>query len=284
MVLSKILLGILHVQLLVPVFGNNPVLEITSRKIALNADLEVAFTYEDSSTKPSKHDFVGIYNGEDGSEEGGTDYEGYTYTCGADKDPKIQCANLDAPISGTLTFSANGLSTGYYSANQDWPLNAGKYKVCLFNYDPKSEKYTMLSKCKNFQVDRILKADLKEVAVFKQKTKKFQVGKPITIKFNSEKVTSGSQWIVLHQPDGTLTKQTSDHWVYTGCNNQIGNQRSELCTNMVNKGSVVLNQASQEKWAPPAGEYEVCLVFSINMNADDEYDVFKCSKKNLTIE
>ena len=48
-------------------------------------------------------------------------------------------------------------------------------------------------------------------------------------------------------------------------------------------GKVVIDQSSQEYWALPAGEYKVCLIFNTNENADNKYDLFKCSRKKLTI-
>lgn len=282
MIFSNILLSIICVQLASPVHGDKPTLEIETTNIGLGEALEVAFRFkEDSTIKPSISDFVGIYGRE---VEGGSDYEAYLYTCGADKSTYKQCEYLDPPQSGALTFSAEDLGVGYH-ADEYWPLNPGKYKACLVAYDTESYEYTLLSECKNFKVNGISNANLKQVDIMR-KNRRVSVGDSITIRFNSGLATTVGQWIALYPSDefeneGGITD--SYHWIYTGCDNQIGNQRSELCSKIVNEGKVVIDQSSQEYWALPAGEYKVCLIFNTNENADNKYDLFKCSRKKLTI-
>jgi len=285
MILSKILLGIIHVQLLSPALGNKtPTLEITETEIEFGADLEVIFKLKD--TKPSLGDFVGIYKK---GEYDVDDYEAYLYTCDS-KDYESSCLYLDPPKEGTLTFSVRDPDCGS-GARQDWPLNPGRYQACLFNYDEGKETSTLLSKkCEQFKIKGIEKKALKKVTVLMDGMLKFDVGAPITFNFKSKQATIPGQWFTIYPAEGfnstgglSRIKDKVDHWIYAGCNNQFGDQKTELCSKTVSEGTVVMNQVSQKFWAIPAGKYKVCLIFSTNTNEEDKYTWFKCHKKAIRI-
>jgi len=285
MIFSNILLSILHAQLLLPVLGEDlATVEIVDKVIEFGADLEVKFRYEGSDIQPRLGNYVGIYK--KGQIDDDTTEEAYLYTCNSN-DYEENCKYLDAPAEGNLTFSVRD---PYGKAAQWWPVNPGRYQACLYN-EAADGTFNLISDCEEFTVKKIPDKKLKKVSVFKKGPNKFKLGAPITLKIKNEGFEAPGQWISLQPAKGfdstgglTSYSGSSDHWIYFGCNNQFGDQASELCDKSVSDGDVVISQLSQKYWAVPAGKYKVCLVFSHNVNDDDKYPLFKCAKKHIIIE
>jgi len=282
MIFSNILLGILHAQLLFPVLGSEKAtLSLVDNQIEFGAGLEVVFKYEGNGIKPSLGDYVGIYK--EGQVGEGDDYveEEYLYTCNSD-DFEENCKYLDAPKEGALKFTVS-------DPTYNWPLNPGAYQACMYRVAGDGT-YTSISNCEKFSVKGISKKKLKKVPVTTRKSKTtFKLGAPITLKIKSLPVTIPGQWISLHpakgfNSKGGLNRATITHYIYVGCNNMFGDQKSGMCAKLVSQGDVVISQLSQEYWAVPPGNYKVCLIFSQTVNDENKYPIFKCAKKEITIQ
>merc|ERR1740136_228070 len=94
------------------------------------------------------------------------------------------------------------------------------------------------------------------------------------VKFKTP-ITVQNQWMGLYhaESDGGLPIDMNSvlAWVYTGCNNQEGNQSDESCVEEKKKGAVnfVLDQQLKK------GSYRACVHFAIN----EPFDLFKCSEE-----
>jgi len=178
---------------------------------------------------------------------------------------------LDPPVfSGTLTFS----SKYPYSTNEDkFPYVSGNYRVCYINYNTESEVDKLII-CKPLKV-KAPKSKMIEKAKVKAPAKlKDDKRMSFKVKFKTP-ITVQNQWMGLYhaESDGGLPIDMNSvlTWVYTGCNNQEGNQSDESCVEEKKKGAVnfVLDQQLKK------GSYRACVHFAIN----EPFDLFKCSEE-----
>lgn len=239
-------------------------------KKAFGQELDVEFV----AANPTKKTYVGIFPKRDGEEFGDT-LSLWSDSCGGQTQKKA-CA------IGRIIFNAFDPS---YDENEQIPLNPGDYQLCLMD---ETDGYPGVQlACEDFTVKEMKKKLIGSSKIRATKNV-FEVGEPITVKFFTKKPVV-KQWVGLYRladvvDVGEELPDDGIYWIYTGCNNQSGDQEDNNdCANKLKKGSISFeadtldrDSSSTPDWADavPAGEYILCLCF----NHFSPYTQFKCGE------
>lgn len=304
MIFSNILPGILLAQLLFPVLGgpatflsedptpdlpngnvtgvditaddrnsqSKPTIEIKIKgkknKFKFGSKLKVMFKYSSEGMQPKLNHWVGIYR-----KESIKKHQAYLYTCG--RKNNNHCKH--APKSGTLTYSVHDPASG---TGQLWPLNPGEYTICLFDGG-----YNVISNCLSYEIKTIKNKVIKKVEGITSRKRKFQVEDSIILNFDVRPVSIPGTWIGLYL-EGYDDKEglpDTNRWIYPACNNQHGDQMSNLCAKSPEKGEIVINRNSMRVFPLKAGKYYACTVFNSNAMANGKFELYKCDSKPIII-
>jgi len=239
-------------------------------KIHFSRPVVVSFNVDN----PTTNDWIGIYktNPKDSLSTNPVDRKllFWAYTC---SDRKSLPLDPTALTTGTVTFNGVDPSEEYWD---QWPLNPRKYKVCLMRKtidQSVEEGVELLADCVPLKINlgnkKKNKATNKAKVYALEPVVKFDV--PFQVFFDSRFKVSNS-WVGIYLPDNLKTEVM---WVYTGCDNVLGDQElhptwdsSNDCIKKRKKGTVNFNatntgRASQD-WPLPVGEYVVRLEYLNN--------------------
>jgi hypothetical protein len=252
------LLSLVFVQLLSLVTAQNKITLKVRKKIPFGKNILVKLTIPNSSDT----NWLGVY-GNTVEDPANVDSLLWMYLCG----------NQDEGCEkdkGRAVFKIAGPDT---TSTADYPLNPGKYKVCLMNVTsgPGEEEVSEKLKCSPFQVKALSNALVQQSSVTPSKTT-YAVGETISASYVS-KTKTPNVWIGIFSPDEVTGKTlpNDDSYVYAACNNKEGNTgESEMCRSKKKMGDVDFTQES-----PPAGTYVLCMCF----NANRPYNKFVCSEE-----
>mmetsp|Transcript_19507 Transcript_19507/g.23244 ORF Transcript_19507/g.23244 Transcript_19507/m.23244 type:complete len:291 (+) Transcript_19507:131-1003(+) len=246
------------------------------RKIHFGRPVVVSFNVDN----PTTNDWIGIYrtNSKDSLSTNPVDTKlrYWAHTCSGvqELDQSSSCAR--PRTTGTVTFNGVDPTEEYWD---QWPLNPRKYKVCLMRKtidDNVEEGIELLADCVPLKIN-LGKKKKKKVANTAQVYALEPVvkyGVPFQVFFDSRFKVPNS-WVGIYLPDNLKTEVM---WVYTGCDNVLGDQElkppdptwvsSNDCLKKRKKGTVNFNatntgRASQD-WPLPEGEYVVRLEYLNN--------------------
>lgn len=238
--------------------------------------IQVSFQVDNDEAHDGENDWIGIFAAKEKNLHGGTT-ELWTHTCGFQWEHRpFLCPNLK---SGTVTF--DGMDPKVDGYNQLWPLSRGKYKVCHLNYGDE-----LLQKCKKFEVtlSRDTKSKIKRKAMIEPTKKVYDYGEDIVADFDVGVEFLNTRVSIMRHPNNG-DQQNYVNWVYTGCNNQDGDQRwsydlSDNCLKTQRSGKVTFttdNTASpsdSNSVVLEGGKYEMRILYNNDWqqgpNADTE--------------
>lgn len=251
------LLSLVFVQLLSLVTAQNKITLKVKKKIPFGKNILVKFTIPN----PSDTNWLGVYKS--------------TVTDPANADDMLwmyMCGNQDGGCEkekGRAVFKIPGSDT---TSNSDYPLNAGKYKVCLMNVTsgPDEDEVSEKLKCSPFQVKALNNNLVQQSSVTPTKTT-YASGEVVSATYDS-KTKTPNVWIGIFTPDEVTGNKLphDDTYVYAACNNKEGNTDSELCSRRKKRGTVDFTEENL-----PGGTYVLCMCFSANM----PYNKFVCSEE-----
>lgn len=244
--------------------------------------IKVEFTVDEAT----KDDYIGIYYYDTGPpyyyDEGpldtnpfGEDLMYYVYLCGSQE--RVMC---DAVQDGTGTVFFDGLDPSEEYEDQ-WPLNPRRYKVCHMRQgedDDGNETGELIQACKKMTVKMNKKKRIKveNKASVEAVKNTYNVDEKITVKFDLA-FKSQNSWVGIYDLDPNGDELM---WVYTGCNNVLGDQvqtgdESNDCIKKKKKGQVTFDESntgrSSQEWPLPPGEYYLKLQYYNN----SPYDLYK---------
>jgi len=245
-----------------------------SSKVEFSEPIEVEFEYENATI----HDYIGIYDNKNGDgldvNPFGRDLYYYTYFC-ASQD-RVHCAALDDG-KGSVVF--NGVDPSEENDEQ-WPLNPRSYKLCHIRqgYENGKETGELIGKCKKLKVKLIKKKKKKIFGGYgfvRAEKSEYDYEEEIEISFNS--VMKSQNTMIGIYTKNNDTEVWEEMWVYTGCNNVLGDQedsddKSNDCIKKKKKGKVTFGPDNTGRadfeWPPPAGEYYIQLHYYNNSPYD----------------
>lgn len=182
---------------------------------------------------------------------------------------------------GIVTF---GVKDPYQGSDGYFPLNTGKYKVCLMDGD--DVPYTV-HVCKIFKVKGIQKYVPDTTVTLSKNT--FMFEESITLQTYSPAKLPNT-WVAIY--NATDVDDDSEelpdvypwYWLYTGCNNQLGDQpESENCSKRTKRNDISFEESTQDGyygyWPIYPGNYIVCLSYYVN----SPLRRFSCSEE-FTVE
>jgi hypothetical protein len=254
------LLSLVFVQLLSLVTAQNEITIKVMEKIKFGQSIAVKFT----NPNPLDTNWLGVYNSTVEDPAIANDLM-WMYMCGNQDEG---CA---AKEKGTAVFKIAGNDT---TSALDYPLNPGKYKVCLMDANPREDEVSEVLKCSPFQVEALNNALVTSSSVTPSKLT-YTVGETISASYES-KTKTPNVWIGIFTSDEIFPSSepvkvlpNDDSYVYAACNNKEGNTgESEMCSKRTRRGFVDFTQES-----PPANTYVLCMCF----NANKPYNKFVCS-------
>jgi len=253
------------------------------KKIPFGKRVKVEFTVDNAT----EDDYIGIYRYNKGDpldvNPFGEDLQHYVYLCGSQD--RIICAAVEDGF-GTVFFDGVDPTEEYYD---QWPLNPRKYKVCYMRQGTDSnrdETGELIQDCKEMKV-RISKKKKKKVknkAFVKTVKKTYNFNKTIKADFDLG-FKSPNSWVGIYTLDDL---ENEIMWVYTGCNNVVGDQivtgdESNDCIKKGRKGQVKFDESNTgrapQDWPLPVGEYMLKLQYynnsphSLSKQAEETFSV-----------
>mmetsp|Transcript_13627 Transcript_13627/g.17203 ORF Transcript_13627/g.17203 Transcript_13627/m.17203 type:complete len:289 (-) Transcript_13627:86-952(-) len=184
------------------------------------------------------------------------------------------------PTTGSITFSAKDPSHDSYT---EFPIPDGNWYACLWTAD-----YIAVGDCAEFKVKSLPSKVLNDATIgpIKPNVKTMT----LTVSWETP-IPIVKQWIGIFPVgdiiDGELPTNSTNPWLYTGCNNQSGNQEENNdCSLRKTNGRVTFNTQTIDRytgtiWPPEQGTYKVCLV--THYEPPYTKGTYKCMRKNLKI-
>jgi len=245
------------VQLLSLVTAQNKITLKVKKKIPFGKNILVRFTIPN----PSDTNWLGVYKSTVEDPANASDML-WMYMCGNQQDEGC------TKEKGRAVFKIAGPDT---TSTADYPLNPGKYKVCLMNVTSgeDEDEVSELLKCSPFQVKALSNALVTSSKVTPIKTT-YASGEVVSATYVSN-TKSPNVWIGIFTPDEVTGTQLphDDTYVYAACNNKEGNTgESEMCSKRKKKGTVDFTEENL-----PDGTYVLCMCFIANR----PYNKFVCS-------
>ena len=258
-----------------------------SSRVKFSKQIEVEF---DKVKDATIHDYIGIYEYNKGDNLNNNPFnerlQFYTYFCASQKG--VECAALGKG-NGSVVFNGVDPDEGY---KDQWPLNPRSYKLCHMREgsdENGKETGELIGKCKKLKVklSRKRKEKIKNDG-FVLAEKSYKEGDKIEISFNSV-MKSQNSWIGIYQKNITHPTNEKYMWVYTGCDNVLGDQinikgMSNDCIEKKKKGKVTFGPDNTGRaaldWPPPPGEYYIRL----NYYNNDPHDFYIAGNETFTID
>lgn len=248
-----------------------------NKKFDFDEGIEIEFTYPNNYV-PKNRDWVGIFIDDKPDlplteyPESGSNLSFYLRICNQSSAP-CPMSDDELPKTGKLTFDVTDPNEDYW---QQWPLPLGSYRTCLVDDggsdNNSSGNYKVVGSCVKFKVKKSKKSKTmvkkSRVKVLKEK---FDFEETISVSFkNFHQITNA--WVGIYNYDVNLVVGDSEvdnplMWVYTGCNNVIGDQETNNdCAEKKKKGKVKFTEDNTGRgWPLPRGKYMV--MFSCDNNS-----------------
>ena len=257
-----------------------------SSRVKFSKQIEVEF---DKVKDATIHDYIGIYEYNKGDNLNNNPFnerlQFYTYFCASQS--RVECAALGKG-NGSVVFNGVDPDEGY---KDQWPLNPRSYKLCHMREGSDGngkETGELIGKCKKLKVklSRKRKEKIKNDG-FVLAEKSYKEGDKIEISFNSV-MKSQNSWIGIYQKNITHPTNEKYMWVYTGCDNVLGDQKnikgmSNDCIKKKKKGKVTFGPDNTGRaaldWPPPPGEYYIRL----NYYNNDPHDFYIAGNETFTV-
>jgi len=247
-----------------------------SSKVKFSKQIEVEF---DKVKDATIHDYIGIYEYNKGDNLNNNPFnerlQFYTYFCASQKG--VECAALGKG-NGSVVFNGVDPDEGY---KDQWPLNPRSYKLCHMREgsdENGKETGELIGKCKKLKVKLIKKKKKKIFGGYgfvRAEKSEYDYEEEIEISFNS--VMKSQNTMIGIYTKNNDTEVWEEMWVYTGCNNVLGDQedsddKSNDCIKKKKKGKVTFGPDNTGRadfeWPPPAGEYYIQLHYYNNSPYD----------------
>lgn len=253
--------------------------------------IKVGFRTFDADEEARSRYYVGLYSNKFDSE-----FENLSLSSWLCGDSSCRTDNTTVfPAKGNIKFSAEDPDHDYHG---EFPPNDGKYEVCLVDevgflgdLNPHNTSSIALQ-CKTIYVKSIRNIASKKSLV-KVEKERYAFNETIKVIFKA-KVLIPKMWIGIFNSTDVVGKdelrlEDEISWLYTGCNNQSGDQSENndcAALGTKKKGKVFFEEKNVDKydsqWPIPLGTYRICLVFAYNSPYKKKY--FKCSDKDTIVE
>jgi len=245
--------------------------------------VKVEFTVDNAT----KDDYIGIYRYKKGDpldiNPFSESLQYYVYLCNSQD--RVTC---DAVENGSGSVSFDGVDpTEEY--NDQWPLNPRKYKVCHMRQGEDSnedETGELIQDCKEMKVriSESKKEKVKNKAFVKAVKNTYKFEETIKADFNLG-FKSPNSWVGIYTLDDL---ENEIMWVYTGCNNVLGDQvvtggESNDCNEKRRKGQVKFDESNTgrapQDWPLPVGEYALKMQYYNN----PPHNLFKQAEETFSV-
>lgn len=213
----------------------------------------------------------------------------WTYACGT-QDPGDDCVAIS---DGNVVF--DGVDPEEQN-NDQWPMLNGMYKVCHLREgedDDGNETAELLQPCKAFNVrfKKRLKNKVAQASVEPVKST-YSEGETVDVQFNAVS-SMPNGWVGIYEK-GETDPGNYLVWIYTGCNNVVGDQdgdgvvdedKSNDCKRTRRKGKVTFNADTlyrggpENDWPLSPGEYFLRMQYKNN----SPYNLYKDSTTTFTV-
>jgi len=259
-------------------------------QIAFGKPVVASFVVDNPTTK----DWIGIYRSSTKDSLSTNPFDRdemfFVYTCNGRQEIPL---DPTAMTNGTVRFNGVDPSEEYYN---QWPISPRKYKVCLMRESTDEngdEAGELLADCVPLKIKlaRKKRNRIKNKAqVYALKTE-VKFDEPFQVYFNQKFPVPNSS-IMIYRPGDALDIAGVNEamWVYTGCDNVLGDQvshpaysKSNDCRKKRRKGTVNFNATNTGRadidWPLPVGEYVVRLEYYNNR----PQALYKQAKINLKV-
>lgn len=249
------------------------------KKLQYDQAISIKFNYPNDYA-PKNRDWVGIFEDTDPSlslteyPQSDDNLSLFLRICNQ-KDAPCPDSSLPLPSTGTLKFYVTDPSADY---EKQWPIPIGKYRACLVD-DGGSDNvstgnYQVVGSCMKFRVKGTKKSkDMARKSRVKVLKTTYDYEETISARFrNAKRITNA--WVGIYDFDAGLKKgnPTVDDplmWVYTGCNNVLGNQiTNNDCAKRTRDGQVDFKEDNTGRsaidWPLPRGKYMMMISFDNN--------------------
>jgi len=248
------------------------------KKLQYDQAINIKFNYPEDYA-PKNRDWVGIFEDTNPSlplttyPESDDNLSFFLRICNQYDAP---CPALPLPTTGTLKFYVTDPSAEY---EKQWPIPIGKYRACLVDDggsgDESTGDYQVVGSCMKFRVKGTKKSkDMARKSRVKVLKTTYNKEETISASFrNARKITNA--WVGIYDFDADLKKGNSTvddplMWVYTGCNNVMGNQdTSNNCAIKKKDGQVDFKEDNTGRSAVdwPLREGKYMMMISLDNNS-----------------
>mmetsp|Transcript_14745 Transcript_14745/g.16893 ORF Transcript_14745/g.16893 Transcript_14745/m.16893 type:complete len:295 (+) Transcript_14745:92-976(+) len=242
-------------------------------KLQYDQAINIKFDYPQDYA-PKDRDWVGIFEDTNPSlplttyPESDGNLSFYLRICNQSDAP---CPALPLPTTGTLQFYVKDPSAAY---EKQWPIPIGEYRACLVDDGGSGNEYTgnyqVVGSCMKFSVKKSRKSR-KMVSKSRVKVLKstYNYEETISASFKNARMITNA-WVGIYDYDADLKKGDPGvddplMWVYTGCNNVMGDQNTNNnCAVKKKHGQVDFKEDNTYGWPLPEGKYMVMISFDNN--------------------
>jgi len=242
-------------------------------KLQYDQAINIKFDYPQDYA-PKDRDWVGIFEDTNPSlplttyPESDGNLSFYLRICNQSDAP---CPALPLPTTGTLQFYVKDPSAAY---EKQWPIPIGEYRACLVDDggsgNESTGNYQVVGSCMKFSVKESKKST-KMVLKSRVKVLKstYNYEETISASFKNARMITNA-WVGIYDYDADLKKGDPGvddplMWVYTGCNNVMGDQNTNNnCAIKEKFGQVDFKEDNTDGWPLPEGKYMVMISFDNN--------------------
>jgi hypothetical protein len=243
---------------------------VSLSKAKYKFDEKISVTWELSGYDP-ENNYLSIFHMDVADDE---DEAMYGYLCTGTQESGVVDGCDGSKTGDTIDFYATDPALEY---DEQWPLNPGQYRACL------RFSGNINLACEQFTISAIPSDAAPYTALYPLK-KTYKYGTPIKGRFYFP-FTYTNTWVGLYRANDASHSSSEIEeplmWLYTGCNNQEGNQKeTNDCSKKKRKGNFQFDEKVEDRselyFAEIiAGNYRFCISYLNN----SPYVTFACSDK-----
>jgi len=270
--------------------SKTPLLLLLVNLLAVNAQTNLSFaknwpfgkpvSVKFANASPTPNDYIGIYYHTKDDSLTANPFDNYDTLFWAYTSTKTQEWDEEIEKSeGKILF--NGVDPSE-EGEIYWPMNPRMYKVCLMRegYVNNTETGTLLGECKELKI-KIDKKQIRKVdkkAEVRAKKSEYQVGEEVNVLFKLP-IKVANSWVGMYN---TTNPEDDIMWLYTGCNNVVGDQvDSEGCVATKKKGKLNFNAITNgDKWPLKADTYTL----RVNVYNNYPYELYKQAEETFEVK
>mmetsp|Transcript_31337 Transcript_31337/g.37288 ORF Transcript_31337/g.37288 Transcript_31337/m.37288 type:complete len:275 (-) Transcript_31337:303-1127(-) len=270
--------------------SKTPLLLLLVNLLAVNAQTNLSFaknwpfgkpvSVKFDTASPTSNDYIGIYYHTKDDSLTANPFDNYDTLFWAYTSTKTQEWDEEIEKSeGKILF--NGVDPSEQGEIY-WPMNPRMYKVCFMREGDVdgTETGTLLGECKvlRIKMNKNKKKKVAKKAVVRAKKPEYQVGDEVNVFFKLPFKVANS-WVGIYDIknlDDSIT------WLYTGCNNVVGDQvDSEGCVATKKKGKLNFNAITNgDKWPLKADTYTL----RVNVYNNYPYELYKQAEETFEVK